>query len=267
MRITFLLAITFLLYACNGNQTNDKEKPAKENIGVDSTKDTGGKIKDSSDFLEYWKDFRTAVLNSDTVKLASLTEFPVEGRGPLDSDPTIKYSKKKFNLLFNLFLSQLSGDGTSTTEFDIIKATEIPNEKVIKDQVRVSNMVFFKRRGGWNLNFLYLDYDTIDSLKHNNQGEEDKLDSCHLLLIKLLRTSSLDPDTKQFKFGIWVDRYSNGVAVLEITWKNEEKIEHPLGWIELDTKKKELRDITSDSIIKLKYDTVLFKKVVNSCGF
>ena len=62
----------------------------------------------------------------------------------------------------------------------------------------------------------------------------------------------------------------NGVARLELTIKNDERGEDvALSWIEMDINKKELRDVTidPDNQVKLKYDTSLFRKVVENCKF
>jgi hypothetical protein len=51
--------------------------------------------KDSG-YSQYWGEFRQAVLDNDKGKIADLTRFPFEVRGPDDSDPVKKYDTKGF---------------------------------------------------------------------------------------------------------------------------------------------------------------------------
>jgi len=168
MRRLLVIICTFLFFACQ-NEENGKKKVIAKNDGKSDSGSfdsiTTNEIVGPADFIEYWKKFRQAVLNSDTNKISSLTDFPIQTRGSLDSDPIIEYSKRQFPRLFNFFLKQWAGDENSSSEFDIIKSTEVPKDKVTHDQVRVGDMVFFLTDKKWKLTFLYLDYETIDSIK------------------------------------------------------------------------------------------------------
>ena len=117
-------------------------------------------------FEEFWKSFRQAVLNADTTQIIALTKFPFETRGPLDSDPTIKYSKQKFPHVFKDFLNQWNGmDLEGTTELETIKKTTLISKEDIADEyTRVGNLVFNKTKDGWRLVFAYLNNETIDAL-------------------------------------------------------------------------------------------------------
>jgi hypothetical protein len=158
-----VIICAFLFCSCQNKRSNNN---SSEKLGSsDSSLSTINKIIDSTGFIEYWKDFRKVVLAFDTNKLGTLTSFPIQTRGTYDSDPNIEYSKKQFPRVFYFFLGQYSGDANGSAEFDIIKSTELPKEKVTHDQIRIGDMVFFLTDKKWKLNFLYLDYDTMDSIK------------------------------------------------------------------------------------------------------
>lgn len=121
----------------------------------------------AEDFSNFWKRFRTAVINSDTSQIVAMTHFPFKARGPLDYDPTVKYNKEKFIPVFGAFLNQWNGqDLEGTTELDDIKKTEIPDKAYLqKDNARVGDLVFDSTNKGWRLVFAYLNNETIDSLQ------------------------------------------------------------------------------------------------------
>lgn len=97
---------------------------------------------------------------------------------------------------------------------------------------------------------------------------KDSILDCHQILVSLIRSSSLDEKTKNFKFKIWVDSFEDSIARLELTIKNKERGDDvPLGWIEMDLRKGELRDVSSDTSIQLTFDKVLFKQAETSCVF
>lgn len=119
-----------------------------------------------TDFAEFWKVFRTAVLDSDTNQIISMTEFPFQTRGPLDDDPDIEYEKQKFAAVFKAYLHQWDGGSLEgTSELDGIRKTETPDKKEIKNNyVRMGDLVFNKTDKGWKLVFAYLNDDTIELL-------------------------------------------------------------------------------------------------------
>ena len=118
------------------------------------------------DFFTFWKDFRNAVIDSDSIKIISMTTFPFQTRGPLDDDRIVKYDNGKFIHVFNAFLNQWNGQGLNdTTELDDIKKVVTPNKNDIqKDIARVGDLVFNKNAKGWKLVLAYLNNETIDSL-------------------------------------------------------------------------------------------------------
>ena len=158
-----VIICAFLFFSCQ-NKTSNNNSSDKLSAS-DSSSGTTNKFIDSTGFIEYWKEFRKAALVFDTNKLVTLTGFPIQTRGTYDSDPNIEYSKKQFPRVFYYFLGQYSGHANGSAEFDIIKSTEIPKEEVTHDQIRIGDMVFFLTDKKWKLNLLYLNYDTIDSIK------------------------------------------------------------------------------------------------------
>ena len=172
MRLLQLL-ILFVLFtvSCQNKMTDktvqkhrdDTTKENKSNASVYEAKSESS----SGDFLNFWQNFRTAVLNSDTTQIMEQTQFPFQTRGPLDNDPTIEYSKKKFARVFAAFLNQWNGlDLNGGTELDLIKKTEIPNKDDVQNNyVRIGDLVFDKSHKTWRLVLVYLNDDTIESLK------------------------------------------------------------------------------------------------------
>ncbi len=144
-------------------QRNDTTKEIKSNPSVNEVKSKSS----SGVFLIFWKNFRTAVLSSDTTQIIEQTQFPFQTRGPLDNDPTIEYSKKNFSRVFSAFLGQWNGlDLDGGTELDLIKKTEIPNKDNIQgNYARIGDLVFDKQHKTWRLVFVYLNDETIEYLK------------------------------------------------------------------------------------------------------
>ena len=163
--------MTLSFFSCQNQETLKTVRQTKSDTGSHST--TFAAITDdemnpaAEDFSNFWKRFRTAVINSDTSQIISMTQFPFKTRGPLDYDPTIKYSKEKFITVFGSFLNQWSGqDLEGTTELDEIKKTETPDETYVqKEHARVGDLVFDSTNKGWKLVFAYLNNESIDSLQ------------------------------------------------------------------------------------------------------
>ena len=164
-----LLIAVLLFVSCN----NSKTSPESHTVETDTTKqsrslDTRPKQAPLSakDFLTFWEQFRTAVLNFDTAQIITMTQFPFRARGTFDDDPIIKYDRKKFVPMFQAFLKQGSGLG-ETSELDEIKKTLKPKAADVNDKyARINDLVFNKTDKGWKFAFAYLDYEIIDSLKN-----------------------------------------------------------------------------------------------------
>ena len=103
----------------------------------------------------FWKDFKNAVINSDSVRLSQLVDFPLETRGVLDTDPIVKYEKGQFMRLFKAFLKQPTGINANLneTEFGLIKRTERLDSI---QGTRLGGMEFNKVKGQWKLTLIYV---------------------------------------------------------------------------------------------------------------
>jgi hypothetical protein len=116
-------------------------------------------------FILFWKEFRKAIINFDTLDIMQRSNLPLKCRGPLDNDPIIKLSENKFNMVFSLFLKQWNGqDLNEETELEFIKRTGVPTDLINAGIARVGNMVFAIKRKEWKLDFLYLNEETIELL-------------------------------------------------------------------------------------------------------
>lgn len=162
--IYLLLLIIFFAFACGNsgkkNEQNSKTQVLEHNI----------EIADTS-FAEFWKIFRLSIINNDTLKLMELTNFPLETRGPQDSDPIVKYSKNQFTTVLKTFLKQDYDE--NETEFKLIERLEILKKGDQKEYVydnnwaRVGEFEFKFIKGKWKLTFAYLYYGAMDEINRN----------------------------------------------------------------------------------------------------
>ena len=165
-----LLFVLLIAVSCQNNKDAGTSSTAKNDTlthpsSIIVIKSNDSVVKES--FSGFWKRFRTAVINTDTTQIISITKFPFQTRGPLDSDPTIKYPKEMFTRVFTVFLNQWNGiDLEGKTELYSIKRIKNPDIKdVHNDYTRVGELVFAKTSKGWKLVFAYLNNETTDSLK------------------------------------------------------------------------------------------------------
>ena len=134
--------VLLLIFSCSGRPGNT----VAQNQGSQNKND---------DFQLFWSQFRESILSTDTSRIISLTKFPIETRGPLDSDSTIFYKREDFITIFNKFLKSHSGSiNFNETESDVIQKTAIVNSS---DQLtrRVGDMIFGKVEGHWKLVFIF----------------------------------------------------------------------------------------------------------------
>jgi hypothetical protein len=162
-----LLIAILLSISCTNRQTNGESQPNDIDTTKRSQSLNPSQVKTplpTEDFFVFWEQFRTAVLNSDTTQIISMTQFPYKARGSFDDDPVIKYDRQKFIPMFQAFLKQSSGLG-ATTEFEEIKKTTKPMPTDVNgNYARMTDLAFEKTGSGWKLSFAYLDYAIVDSL-------------------------------------------------------------------------------------------------------
>ena len=170
MRTYFhLITLTILVASCQSNSNSKKIEQGNTDTATHSNSIVAVRESDTlniENFSHFWKIFRKSVLSSDTGQIIRMTEFPFQTRGPLDSDPTIEYTKREFLPVFQAFLNQWNGiDLEGTTELESIKKTVTSSETyIVKDYARIGDLVFKKTKKGWRLVFVYLNKETIDSL-------------------------------------------------------------------------------------------------------
>lgn len=163
----------FFLILCHSSCSEQQANNTLNNIDTtvttirDSVKSNHPTVSDttSQNFNTFWKSFREAVIKSDTGQILNFSAFPVKYRGPLDEDVIVKLSAAQFSQVFFLFLNQWSGqDLQGATELDFIKKTELPNEKIMDEQIRMGDMIFIRKDKIWKLNFLYMNNESIEAL-------------------------------------------------------------------------------------------------------
>ena len=172
---TFLPMLALLLMAFGKRGTNVPEKiNLHEKITVESVILDDKTVIDTTNhnFQQFWTTFRKAVIDNDTIEIIQHTKFPLETRGPKDSDPIVKYDRQDFIRVFKKYLNQHSGmRAPNETQFEVIKQIEFINEKVNKyysvvdNWVRIGNLEFRLINNEWKMTFAYLDYPTIEELK------------------------------------------------------------------------------------------------------
>lgn len=114
------------------------------------------------DLQSFWKLFRKAVLDNDTIKLMELTRFPLDSHGRLDSDPQPKISQSDFLYYFRISMTEHTGRSREQeTNLDHLKRTEqLDSDKYVTihgDWCRVTSMDFRKTDDGWKLTRIYFD--------------------------------------------------------------------------------------------------------------
>lgn len=112
----------------------------------------------------YWSQFRQAVLDGNSEKVASMTRFPLWVRGPDDSDPVMYYDKKSFPQIFTRLLNQevlylSAGEVRSKTMLQVVKdKKQIAASDYLTDTViNVGQFEFERIKGRWLFTRAYLE--------------------------------------------------------------------------------------------------------------
>lgn len=160
--------------------SNCTSKPKEQiNDAAESTemKDSVAQIEPANnyqtpkDFQMFWKEFRQAVLDADSIELLQMTVFPLKTHGHQDFDPRIDINKSDFYKVLKMGLNEgvsvefdsTGINGTSVTSFEMIKKTmRVKEDKEYLELVpggwyRVENMEFTRTDLGWKLELIYLD--------------------------------------------------------------------------------------------------------------
>jgi len=207
LSLTFIVSLGLVFTSCSSNQpdgkgtttnqisTNDESTKSTNEIKQDNPADTNtnthtqvsvdsgtnnSQSKDGfSNIAAFWGEFRNAVLSNDISKIEEAARFPIETRGPMDTDPIIKFKKDKFGEVFSIFLAKEAGV-LGKTEFDFIKNSEklefknsedydksgnyLKSVRVEGNHTRIGDMEFELVNNSWKLTFIYLDEDSYKKL-------------------------------------------------------------------------------------------------------
>lgn len=160
-----LVILTLLLCSC-GQAPNKEALNTTDSVSTNPISHNPENSTNES-FKNFWQTFRRAVLDRDTNTLISLTTFPIETRGPMDSDAIVSYSKTNFTKVFDLYLLQGSGLEEGS-ELDYIKKVDIPDTSDYSaESARIGNLQFSYQNKRWSLTFIYLIPQTIDEINKN----------------------------------------------------------------------------------------------------
>jgi len=175
VNILGLVALHIMLACCANSKSENRGDSIKEidNTGIvkDTATGTAGsntrKYQTSRDYKTFWKEFRKAMLNSDSIKLQQMTTFPLKTHGNLDEDPKVNIQGKDFYKVFKGMLEESHLEHDSLVENRIVTcldevkrdSSEIKEYPITSDQTtyRFCNMEFILTNLGWKLELVYLD--------------------------------------------------------------------------------------------------------------
>ena len=110
-----------------------------------------------ADAQAFWAKFRTAILADNQDKVISITQFPFKTRGDLDDDPIRSHNKDDFLKIYNKIFNEDSHDATTTVKKIIEKKEKlIAKDFLLKNYIRIENLVFEKKKGKWYFTFAYV---------------------------------------------------------------------------------------------------------------
>jgi hypothetical protein len=117
-----------------------------------------------SSLQAFWSEFRQAVIHEDKQRVASLTRFPFEVRGPSDGDPVLRYDRAKFLGVYHRLMAQViyvpEGSEIATkTMRDVVeeKPDIVPRDLLRADYARVHQFAFQEIDGHWLFVRAYLE--------------------------------------------------------------------------------------------------------------
>lgn len=123
-------------------------------------------VNANEDFRPFWDQFRLAIENNDKNKVADLTQFPLETRGPDDSDPVISVSRDEFlakgyDKTMNQFEDSVAVGGkaidVNLRQAIVKKTTLSTNDQQSADFAFILSMQFKRTGGIWKLTRIYIE--------------------------------------------------------------------------------------------------------------
>jgi len=104
---------------------------------------------------QFWKEFRTAAMQSNVKKIANMVQFPLEVRGTMDDSPSRQMKRDKFkNILPKLLATDPGMSAIPGTMKSYIQNIETVQKKACNkhgNQFRIGTWVFVKKNADWLL--------------------------------------------------------------------------------------------------------------------
>ncbi|MBF6649357.1 hypothetical protein [Methylobacter sp. BlB1] len=120
----------------------------------------------AEDLQQFWNQFRQAVEKNDKTRVAEMTQFPLETRGPMDSDRVIPVGRDKFvKEVYDKAMDQLEDSvvvggkviDKNLREAILEKTTLAPNDQQSADFAFILSMEFTRIGNIWKLSRIYLE--------------------------------------------------------------------------------------------------------------
>lgn len=111
------------------------------------------------EFPVFWREFREAALAGDVDRLAAMTRFPLEVRGPDDADPVQRRGREAFAGTVARVMQQDAGEQPrpETVRQFFERTREVPPQPDgARGTARVGDFVFERTGGRWRLVRIYL---------------------------------------------------------------------------------------------------------------
>ncbi len=155
LKISICTTIFLLFFSCGNNMMQTSELIQTENNLKDST-------KNNMEFREFWRKFRSLIIDSTQVPINQLFKVPFIIKGFEDTDPKITLNDfDSINSIFTTFLHQdnISND-SFTSHYQLIKSiVTIENHKEYPStgkNMSIENMDFNNTKSGWRLCRIYM---------------------------------------------------------------------------------------------------------------
>jgi len=142
-----------LVMACAPREQPAADEP-RDSValaGVVATADTSAQ--------GFWRAFREAALAGAASRVAAMTRFPVETRGPTDDDPVERLSRDAFAPVFARVMDQESGLSAHPESMRaLVERMPALGARALGDgEFRVGALEFARTPEGWRLVRMYLE--------------------------------------------------------------------------------------------------------------
>lgn len=147
------VAVLSLVTACGAREQPAAETP-RDTVALAETE-----TRTDTSAQGFWRTFRDAALVGDTTRVAAMTRFPLETRGPMDDDPVQPVPRDAFADVFARVMRQDSGLAPHPeTMRALIERTPSLGARELGDgEFRVGALAFAHTADGWRLVRAYLE--------------------------------------------------------------------------------------------------------------